>query len=77
MEVRTDTETTPLHVAAGTGHGAVVQVLLAAGADNDTMADQNKTALLLAKKNGHYKVAAMLKKALNECLICKTTTSLR
>ena len=58
----TDNErVTPLHVAAGKGHKAVVQLLLARGADvNATMRGRGITSLNLAAHGGHTDVVRIL-----------------
>ena len=49
--------------AAGNATEQVVAALLAAGADVNAKNEDGNTALMLAARKGHEKVAAMLKKA--------------
>ena len=50
----------PLHRAAATGRVAVVERLLAAGADRDAEADDGRTAADLARERGHDAVDRLL-----------------
>lgn len=50
-------------VAAGEGHEAVLELLLAAGADPDAHDDSGTTALAAARRGGHEAVAARLERA--------------
>jgi ankyrin repeat protein len=54
---------TPLHWAAENGHKAVVELLLAHGADLSARDHFNFTALDLALKAGHVESAELLRKA--------------
>ena len=51
---------TGLHCAAATGHVEVCRFLLENGADKGKRANGGKTALDLARKNGHGAVVALL-----------------
>eukprot|EP01047_Picozoa_sp_COSAG01_P042932 COSAG01_NODE_3780_length_5700_cov_36.154080_2_plen_155_part_00 len=52
-----------LHLAAWEGHGAVVDVLLAAGAAADTLSGHLQTAQALAAERGHSSIARNLGRA--------------
>ena len=51
---------TPLHMAAGGGHSAVVQLLLESGADVNAKDRRDQTALDLAQKAGHDEIVELL-----------------
>ncbi|KAJ1485638.1 CD4-specific ankyrin repeat protein D1.1, partial [Baffinella frigidus] len=51
---------TALHLAAVDGHGGVVEILLAAGADVAATAITGQAALYFAAMKGHAEVAGML-----------------
>ncbi len=51
---------TPLVQAAAAGHAALVQILLAAGADREARCDRGKTAADYARERGHHEVLALL-----------------
>src|SRR5207248_397232 len=51
---------TPLMLAAGDNHINIVEKLLNAGADVDTMTTNNATSLIMACKNGHLETVRLL-----------------
>ena len=53
---------TPLHLAAHAGHGPLVELLLAFGADTRVRDSQGHTAAALAADQGHTAAADFLKK---------------
>jgi cytohesin len=60
-----DGSTSPLHEAARNGHGDIVQLLLAAGADPQLRNGEGKTPAELAADSGHAAVAQSLMRAGN------------
>ena len=51
---------TPLHLAAGSGHHSVIQLLLSAGASCNIINNEGETALDLARMKGHTKVCVLV-----------------
>jgi len=60
---RVNGEDAPLITAAGEGRLDMVRELLAAGADANRRSDRGETALSVAERKGHVKIAEVLKKA--------------
>lgn len=56
-----DRKMTALHVAAMNGHAAIVDLLLANGAEMDAFDNYGRTPLQLAQENGHEAVTALLR----------------
>ena len=54
-------ETGPLHEAARGGHGEIVQMLLAAGANPAARDGQGQTPYEISLEHGHAAVAELLK----------------
>ena len=54
---------TPLHIAARQGHLAIVEVLLAAGADPRAKAERGRTPSGIARSKGHHSIAQRLQVA--------------
>ena len=54
---------TPLFTAAEEGYPAVVELLLAAGADRSAKDNEGSTALDVATRHGHVSIAALLSAA--------------
>ena len=54
---------TPLHIAARQGHIAIVEVLLAAGANPRAKAERGRTASGIARSKGHHAIAQRLQRA--------------
>lgn len=60
VNARDDSDVTPLHEAALKGHKAIVEVLLARGADVNSKTSDGFTPLLDAALNGHTSVVEVL-----------------